>query len=92
MSSNIFDCSVYRAAADTSVKTSLELIVWAVSLIQRGFWHTPQTRENASQTPLHTVSRKHVVQPRKNIKTLGPLNRSLVYSIYSPHVSIFFFV
>ncbi len=34
------------------------------------FWHTHQTRENVSQTPLHTVSRKRVVQPG-NRKTLG---------------------
>ncbi len=53
-----------------------------LSLIPRGlykcccwlgwhFWHTHQTRENASQTPLHTVSRKHVAQPENRSKTLG---------------------
>ncbi len=62
--------------------TSLGPIVHTVSLIQRGlytrccwlgwhFWHTHQTRENVSQTQLHTVSRKHVVQPRNRSKTLG---------------------
>ncbi len=30
-----------------------------------------QTRENISETPLHTVSRKHVVQPGNRSKTLG---------------------
>ncbi len=33
--------------------------------------HTHQTRENISETPLHTVSRKHVVQPGNRSKTLG---------------------
>ncbi len=61
--------------------TSLGPIVWAVSL-PRGlythccwlcwhFWHTHKTTENVSQTLLHTVSRKHVVQPLKRSKTLG---------------------
>ncbi len=67
----------------------------AVSLIPRGlytcccwlgwhFWHTHQTRENVSQTPLHTVSRKHVIQPENHTsKTLGTgvsLNVPLVFS------------
>ncbi len=34
------------------------------------FWHTHQTRENISQTPLHTVSRKHAVHPGNRSKTL----------------------
>ncbi len=34
-------------------------------------WHTLQTRENVYQTLLHTVSRKHVIQPGNRSKTLG---------------------
>ncbi len=62
--------------------TSFGPIVRAVSLILRGlytcccwlgwhFWHTHQTREDVSQTPLHTDSRKHVFQPGNHSKTLG---------------------
>ncbi len=45
---------------------------------------THQTRENVSQTrtPLHTVSRKHVVQPENRSKMLGTgvnLNVALVF-------------
>ncbi len=69
-------------ASCRSSMTSLGSIVRAVSLIPCGvctcccwlgrhFWHTHQTRENLSQTPLHTVSRKHVIQPEKRSKTLG---------------------
>ncbi len=75
--------------------TSLGPIVRAVSLIPRGlytcccwlgwhFWHTHQTRENVSQTPLHTVARKHVVQPWNRSKTLGTgvsLNVPLLFSL-----------
>ncbi len=32
---------------------------------------TPTKQENVSETALHTVSRKHVVQPRNRSKTLG---------------------
>ncbi len=35
------------------------------------FWHSHQTRENVSQTLLHTVSGKHVIQPRNRSKTLS---------------------
>ncbi len=66
--------------------TSFGPIVRAVSLIPRGlytcccwlgwhFWHTHQTRENISQTPLHTDSRKHVVQPGDHSKTLWAWNQ-----------------
>ncbi len=53
----------------------------AVSLIPRGFytcccwlgwhfWHPPNKRKRISN-PVHTVSRKHVVQPGNRSKTLG---------------------
>ncbi len=92
MSSNIFNCCVYRASADT-----LNDFTWthcaAISLIPRGlytlccwlgwhFWHTHQTRENVSQTPLHTVSKKHIVQPGNHSKTLGT-----GVSLYVPLIS-----
>ncbi len=61
--------------------TSLGSIVRAVSLIPRGlytcccwlgwhFWHPPNKRKRISN-PVHTVSRKHVVQPGNCSKTLG---------------------
>ncbi len=66
MSSNIFNCCVYRAAADTLVNdftwthcaSCLFNTAWFLSCCWLGwhFWHTHQTRANISQTPLHTVA------------------------------------
>ncbi len=49
-------------------------------LIGWHFWHTHQTRETLSQTPLYTVSRKHVIQHGNQSKTLG-LNVLQFYEI-----------
>ncbi len=73
---------VYTELQRTHKMTSLGPIAQSVSLIPRGlytrccwlgwhFLHTHQTREKVSQTPLHTVYRKHVVQPGNRNKTLG---------------------
>ncbi len=58
-----------------SILCYIDHIVRAVSLYVAAdcadIWHTHQTRENVSQTLLHTVSRKHVIQPGNRSKTLG---------------------
>ncbi len=78
MSSNIFKCCVYRAAADTLndftwIRCASCLFNTArfIFIYSSHFWHSHQTRENVSQTLLHTVSKKHVIQPRNRSKTLG---------------------
>ncbi len=73
MSSNIFNCCVYGTAADTFVNDftwthcasclfNTAWFLYMLLLIGLTFLTHHQTRENVSQTPLHTVSRKHDVQ------------------------------
>ncbi len=99
MSSNIFNCCVYRAAADTFVNDftwthcasclfNTAWFIYMLLLIGLTFLtHRPNKRK-VSQTPLHTVSRKHLVQPRNRSKTLGTgvsLNVPLMYQA-TPHL------
>ncbi len=70
MSSNILNCCIYQAAADTLVND----FTWThcVSGLFNTAWfiYMLLLMRNMSQSPLHTVSRKHVVQPRNHSKTL----------------------
>ncbi len=81
MSSNIFNCCVYRAAANTlkdftwthcaSCLFNTAWFICMLLLIGLIFLTHPTNKKKVSQTPLHTVSRKHVVQPGNRGKTLG---------------------
>ncbi len=67
---------VYTELQQTHIKwlghiVSLNHMIYIHVAENTHFWHAHQTRENISQTPLHTVSWKHVVQPWNLSKTLG---------------------
>ncbi len=70
-SSNILNCCIYQAAADTLVND----FTWthcASGLFNTAwFIHMLLLMRNMSQSPLHTVSRKHLVQPGNHSKTLN---------------------
>ncbi len=81
MSSNIFNCCLYRAAVDTFVNdftwthcaSCLFNTAWFIHMLLliglTSLTHPPNKRK-LSQTPLHTVSSKHVVQPGNRSQTL----------------------
>ncbi len=79
MSSNIFNCCLYQAAADTydftwtDCASCLFNTAWFIHVAAdwADIFDTPTKQEKTSQTLLHTVSSKHVVQPGNRSKTLS---------------------